>query len=205
MIETFVFDFGGVVVDLDFARAVSAFEEIGVCDASVRLDRYRQRGIFSDIEAGRITCEEFCRRLGGEYGRGITMQDAMHGWMGYFAAVDQSRLDFIDGLRRRHRVLLLSNTNPFVMEWADSSAFSPAGRPIGSYFDKLYLSYRMHVLKPDRAIFDMMVADSGIEPSRTLFVDDSEANTAAARALGFRTLTPRPGEDWRGEAARLAE
>ena len=39
------------------------------------------------------------------------------------------------------------------MDWARSSEFSPAGKPLDAYFDKLFLSYEMKCMKPDRAIF----------------------------------------------------
>ncbi len=205
MIEAVVFDFGGVIVDLDFEKAVAAFESIGVADASQRLDRYRQTGLFFDLEAGRISKAEFCRLLGEECGCEITERDAMYGCLGYFNGVDARRLELLDELRERCRVFLLSNTNPFVLDWADSAAFSAEGRPVSDYFDALYLSYRIGVLKPDRAIFDRMTADAGLVPERTLFVDDSADNVAAARALGFRVYCPKPGEDWRDEVLRLVE
>lgn len=205
MIDAIVFDFGGVIVDIDFDRAVAAFESIGVADASTRLDRYHQKGVFCDFEAGRVSKEEFCRRLGMECGCEITERGAAQGCIGYFPKTDTRRLRFLDELRGRFRVFLLSNTNPFVMEWADTAAFSADGRPVSDYFDGLYLSYRLGVLKPDRAIFERMAADAGLVPERTLFVDDSADNVAAARALGFRTYCPAPGEDWCGEVLRLAE
>lgn len=204
MIDAIVFDFGGVIVDLDFDKAVAAFESIGVADAATRLDRYRQTGAFFELEAGRITKEEFCRRFGEECGCEITERDAMHGCLGYFNGVDARRLVLLDELRERYRVFLLSNTNPFVLDWADSADFSPAGRPVSDYFDALYLSYRIGELKPDRAIFDRMAADAGLVPERTLFVDDSADNVAVARTLGFHTYCPAPGEDWRDEVRRLA-
>lgn len=205
MIDAVVFDFGGVIVDLDFDKAVAAFESIGVADASSRLDRYRQTGIFFDLEAGRVSKEEFCRRLGEECGREITERDALKGWLGYFTETDTRRLRLLDRLRERCRVFMLSNTNPFVLDWADSAAFSADGRPVSDYFDALYLSYRIGELKPDRAIFDFMTADAALVPSRTLFVDDSTDNVAAARALGFHACCPIPGEDWCDEVLRLVE
>ena len=65
----------------------------------------------------------------------------------------------MEELRRDYRLYVLSNTNPFVMDWARSSEFSPAGKPLDAYFDKLFLSYEMKCMKPDRAIFDRMAAE----------------------------------------------
>ena len=93
----------------------------------------------------------------------------------------------------------LSNTNPIIqLEWAQTKEFTPAGRPLNDYFDKLYLSYEIGVTKPDREIFDRMVLDSGIRPEETLFVDDGKNNIVVGQELGFHTYQPLNGEDWRG-------
>ena len=53
-IKNVVFDFGGVIIDIDRDRAVKKFVEIGVKDADNLLDKYHQKGIFLEIEDGRI-------------------------------------------------------------------------------------------------------------------------------------------------------
>ena len=64
------------------------------------------------------------------------------------------------------------------------------------YFDKIYLSYELHELKPSEAIFRKVIADSGVIPSETLFIDDGRKNVDAAQALGFAVYMPAPGEDF---------
>ena len=89
------------------------------------------------------------------------------------------------------------------MDWARSREFSPAGKPLDAYFDKLFLSYEMKCMKPDRAIFDRMAAEAPLVPAETLFIDDSAANAAAGAALGYRTFCPRSNSDWREEVRRI--
>ena len=45
MIKNIVFDFGGVIVDIDRDKAVQAFIKLGLTDADSRLDKYHQTGI----------------------------------------------------------------------------------------------------------------------------------------------------------------
>mgnify|MGYP000626786838 CR=1 FL=1 len=106
-------------------------------------------------------------------------------------------LDCLKELRKRYKLFVLSNTNPYVMDWACSPAFSSKGKPLSDYFDKLYLSYQIGVTKPDRQIFDFLIADADILPSESLFIDDGAGNVQAARQLGFQTYCPHNGEDWR--------
>ena len=59
MIKTILFDMGGVVITLDQRQAIERFKSLGLADAEQRLDAYTQQGIFGDLEAGKITDEEF--------------------------------------------------------------------------------------------------------------------------------------------------
>lgn len=206
MIKNLVFDFGGVIVDFDFAQALAAFERIGVKNIAEYLDKYHQRGFFCELESGAIGADEFVQHLSASAGREVTRAEAYEAWLGFFLLpVPPQRLAFLEELRRRYRLYVLSNTNPFVMDWALSSAFSPAGKPLDAYFDKLYLSYELKVMKPAPEIFERMAADAPLVPSETLFIDDSAANTAAAAGLGYHTLCPASNSDWHDALLQLLE
>ena len=203
-IKNIVFDLGGVLIDLDHSQAVQRFKEIGVEDAEQLLDPYEQKGIFLEVENGTIDADEFCRKLREHTGKDLTYDEIRHGWLGFISDTPQYKLDYLLALRERYNVYLLSNTNPIIQEgWARTTGFTPAGRPIGDYFDRMYTSYEVGVTKPDRRIFDYMIKDSGLIPSETLFVDDGKSNIEVGRSLGFATYQPRNGEDWRAAVDAL--
>lgn len=199
MIKNVVFDFGGVIVDIDRDKAVQAFIKLGLADADSRLDKYHQTGIFQELEEGKLSAEQFRKRLGDLCGRELTMQETKQAWLGFFNKVDVRKLDYILALRKSYRVYILSNTNPFVMSWACSPEFSPAEKPLNDYCDKMYLSYQIGYTKPAPEIFDFMIKDSNMVPSETLFVDDGSSNIQRGRELGFQTFQPKNGADWREE------
>ena len=143
MIKNIVFDFGGVIVDIDRDKAVQAFIKIGLADADTRLDKYHQTGIFQELEEGKLSADEFRRQLGDLCGRELTMEETKQAWLGFFKEVDLRKLDYILELRKSYHVYLLSNTNPFVMSWACSPEFSSRRKPLNDYCDKLYLSYQL--------------------------------------------------------------
>ena len=198
-IQNIAFDFGGVLFDLSWEGAVAAFKQIGLSDAEVRLDRFHQRGVFEELESGRITPDAFRAELEKMCGRPLTHEQVLGAWLGYVGApVDERKLQRLDELRARgYRTFLLSNTNPFVQSWAESAAFSPAGRPLSSYLEKCYTSYEVGIMKPDPGIFQFMLHDAAIQPGETLFLDDSPANISAAAALGIRTMLVEKNADWR--------
>lgn len=197
MIKNVVFDFGGVIVDIDRDKAVQAFIKLGLADADSRLDKYHQTGIFQELEEGKLSAEQFRKQLGDLCGRELTMQETKQAWLGFFNKVDVRKLDYILALRKSYQVYILSNTNPFVMSWACSPEFSPAEKPLNDYCDKMYLSYQIGYTKPAPEIFDFMIKDSNMVPSETLFVDDGSSNIQRGRELGFHTFQPENGTDWR--------
>lgn len=202
MIKNLVFDFGGVIVDIDRDSAVKKFEAAGLSNAEELLDKYHQRGIFLEVEDGRIDEAGFCQKLSEICGTEISYEMARGAWLGFFLNDPQPKLDYIARLRGKYNVYILSNTNPFVMSWARSAEFSSAGKPLDDYVDKLYLSYQVKSVKPEREIFDYMIKDSGLIPAESLFIDDGAANIEMGRKLGFETMQPLNGEDWR---ERLSE
>jgi HAD superfamily hydrolase (TIGR01509 family) len=58
--------------------------------------------------------------------------------------------------------------------------------PAFSRLDGRIISGHEGVMKPDAAIFHLTCERFGLAPGEALFVDDSAANIAAARALGFK-------------------
>ena len=191
------FDLGGVVIALSYENAIRRFEEIGLTDARQHLDAFHQHGIFGDLERGRISAEVFREELSKIIGRQLTMDECFYAWHGYVESVPQRNLDMLLRLRQQgYNVCLLSNTNPFMMQWACSPAFDGGHHPIGYYFDRLYLSYECKVMKPSPEIFRMMLEGQQATADETLFIDDSPNNCAAAEALGIHTLCPQNNEDW---------
>lgn len=191
------FDLGGVVIALSYENAIRRFEEIGLPDARQHLDAFHQHGIFGDLESGRISAEVFREELSKIISRQLTMDECFYAWHGYVESVPQRNLDMLLRLRQQgYKVCLLSNTNPFMMQWACSPAFDGGHHPIGYYFDRLYLSYECKVMKPSLEIFRMMLEGQQATADETLFIDDSPNNCAAAQALGIHTLCPHNNEDW---------
>ena len=196
-IRTIIFDLGGVVITLDPQQAVDRFKALGLTDAKKRLDSYTQSGIFGDLEHGLITAEDFRRELSILVGHEVTHEECAFAWQGYAKEVPQRNLAALDRLRKEgYRVLLLSNTNPYMMEWAESPAFDGNGHPVSYYFDRCYLSYQMKLMKPSEDIFHAVLRNEKTFASECLFVDDGARNVATASQLGMSTFCPENGEDW---------
>lgn len=204
VIKNIVFDLGGVIMTLDPAEALRRFKALGLSDAERYLDAYTQSGIFGNLEEGKITAEDFRSKLSSLTGHELTFDECKHAWLGYRKDVPQRNLDLLKELRAKgYRLILLSNTNPFMMDWALSSEFDGKGLSLNDYFDALYLSYRLGIMKPAPDFFRQVLDNENILPEETLFVDDGPRNVEAAGKLGFITMCPDNGSDWTGELRSL--
>ena len=92
----------------------------------------------------------------------------------------------VEGLLSRIRddvkFCLVSNNNP--THWKDLQRYTVFRHFFGSMENRV-LSFEVGVRKPHRAMFDALVAKTGVLPEETLFVDDITEYVETARALGF--------------------
>ena len=195
--KAIIFDFGGVVVTLDHPQAVEKFRQLGLVDAEKKLNPYTQGGIFGQLELGLLTADEFVEELSKLCHRTLTYNDCLDAWLGYRKELPQRNLDALVRLRKEgYRLILLSNTNPFMMHWASSPDFDGQGHPVEAYFDAVCLSYKYGVMKPDEKFFRRVLEEQNLQPEEALFIDDGPRNVAAASQLGIQTFCPENGTDW---------
>ena len=199
MIKDIVFDFGGVLTTIDTPRALERFEALGVVNPSAYINSYCQKGPFFALENGDIDAYEFCRQLGELCQRCVGYDEAKSAWCGFITEVHVDFLEFLQELRPGYRLSVLSNTNPFIQSWARTPQFTPCGKSLDDYFDKLFFSYCMGCSKPGEEIYRKMLADGSMVAGETLFIDDSDRNLESAAKLGIKTLKVENGEDWRGK------
>lgn len=213
MIKNIIFDFGGVIMTLNHPGAIERFAQLGLKDAAQRLDPYTQGGIFGDAEIGKIDAEEFRQKLSALCGKELTWEQCQWGWLGYNGGVPARNVAILKQLRAMgYRLVLLSNTNPFMMAWAQSKDFSrnldseqPDGMPVGEYFDACYVSYEVGAMKPDTKFFSHVMEHENLVPEETIFLDDGPKNIEAAQTLGLHTMQPANGEDWTDKLLALLD
>ena len=190
---------GGVIVDVRRERAIRHFKALGLNDADKFVDDYHHKGIFIAFENGDIDCNEFCRLLCQYIGKPVPTEAIANAWKSMIDPPQEYKLEFLQELRKSHKVFLLTNNNPYIMNWACSPGFTASGKALSDYFDKIYVSYQMNCTKPGLKIYQMMIGDAGINPAESLFIDDSEINIRAATACGLSVLHVQNGSDWQND------
>lgn len=95
------------------------------------------------------------------------------------------------------RLLGLSNWS------AETIHFAPVAAPAISELEDIVVSGREKLIKPDPAIFRLLLDRFDLDPARTVFVDDLAANVEAARALGLIGIVFTGAQDLRADLERL--
>ena len=158
MIRNIVFDLGGVIMTICQEEAIKRFKSIGLKNVENYLNPYTQTDIFGDIEEGKISAEQFRAKLSELIGKEVTYEECKFAWLGYRQDVPLRNLDILRKLKvQGYKLILLSNTNPFMMSWGLSGEFDGNGNSLESYFDSLYLSYKLGVMKPNKKIFQYII------------------------------------------------
>lgn len=204
-IKVLIFDFGGVIINLNRAASVSRFQELGLHDADRLLSNYVQSGLFLQLESGMITPDEFHREVRTQYGLpNLADRDIDEALDRFLLDVPEEKLAALRHLKRtarnekgeRVRIVLLSNTNAIHFPACRKRYFESNGYTIDDYFDHLYLSYEMQMSKPDEEIFHTLLASEGCRAEECLFFDDGPQNIETAKRLGFRTYLVSERERW---------
>ena len=194
-ISTLIFDLGGVIVDLDLAKCIQNFKELGLENIEQYLSNFGQKDFFMQFEKGQIGIPAFrneIRKLAG-----IELSDAQidKAWCSFLTQIPVEKLHLLSELKKKYRLLLLSNTNPLHIETAVAAEFSKTGKTMQDFFDKCYLSYEMGMVKPDVEIFEALLADAQVKAEECLFLDDGKKNIDTAAALGIQTYWVKPNEN----------
>ena len=194
-IKNIVFDLGGVLVDLDFKAAINGLQQGGFANVKEQLMAFDQGGIFQKFELGEMTADEFRTAIRENSTVTLTDEEIDALWNAMLLEIPREKLELILDLRGKYMVYLLSNTNSIHWDYVCKNAFNYRGFRVNDYFEETFLSYEMHLAKPNKAIFEKVLHDANLLPEETLFIDDSEANCKAAEEVGIHAHHYHIGDD----------
>jgi putative hydrolase of the HAD superfamily len=197
LIKNIIFDLGGVLVGLDDQRCIDAFKAIGAPQIAQYIEDHRTEDLFYDTEVGNISQHEFCNEVRRIASCNVRDEDIVWAWNRLLTVIpNEKKVRLLELHDKGFRLFLLSNTNEMHWNYCAEELF-PYKRWIAQdFFDEIYLSYELHKIKPQEDIFATVLADAGIKAEETLFIDDNEANIAAARELGIHTFWNEHPDDW---------
>lgn len=197
IIRNIVFDFGNVLFDLDLPAIGREIRRLVGDQYEVLRERLQQSGVFELYETGGLSTEEFVDAIRFAGPAPLSAGQVVAAWNSIFIGMPAERFDMLLRLRRHYNVFLLSNINELHAAWIDDYLQREHGISDfhSRYFDGVYYSHLIRLRKPDREIYEYVLADAEILPGETLFIDDLEENVAAARTVGIQGIVKQPDVD----------
>ncbi|WBU38233.1 HAD family hydrolase [Homoserinibacter sp. YIM 151385] len=197
-----VFDYGEVISrspdEHDRARleAVAGIDEAG---RDAFWSAYWARR--EPLDHGRVTVPEYWAQVAADLGTAFRAAKVHELWVADFRgwiSVEPGTLDLLEELREGGtRMALLSNAG---FDFGDPFRRSP----MGSYFERVFVSAEMGLVKPDPEIYRVTARELGVELPEMVFVDNKAENVDAAVALGVRGHVFTSPEGLRGFLEELA-
>lgn len=188
-IDAVIFDLGGVLLNLDYDRTTRAFQQLGLETFDEVYSQLSQSDLFDRFETGEVSSFHFINRLLDALPRGCNANQVVHAWNAMILDFPEERLEWLAEFARDRPVYLLSNTNRLHMDSVRDALERTVGhRQVEDYFEKVYLSFEMGMRKPHPATFLRVCDESGLEPGRTLFIDDSPQHVNGALMAGLKAV-----------------
>ena len=187
-IKNIIFDLGGVVINIDYRITLNELRSLGLKDAEKVYTQFNQQPWFDAYDTGRISSDAFINEFRKFLNQGTSREQIIHAWNAMLLDFPGERAELLKKLRNRYRTFLLSNTNelhveyylPKIQEW-----FGKEGMKI--FLEKEYYSHLMGMRKPETETFHFILRENQLNPSETLFIDDSLQHVEGAKKAGIKT------------------
>lgn len=186
-IKNIILDLGGVIINLDTQQPFTTFKEL-FADNYLEIETtFKAMNLFNNFEIGKVSAEEFILFFLNRHPN-LTPKQVVAIWNSMLLDIPKERIVLIRKLTLKYNVFLLSNTNEIHLTQINHYLFDTYGiTSINSLFKKAYFSHEVGFRKPDTEIFKLVLNENKLNPSETLFVDDSIEHIQSANQLGIIT------------------
>jgi putative hydrolase of the HAD superfamily len=183
-IRAVIFDWGGVLIPLNFARRGRLMDErLGLAPGTV--DRVLWGADWRLLEIGAISLEAYDAHVAD--GLGLPDRAALRRFYDEYYADDPlvpQVVAAVRSLRGRYEVGMITNA------WPDHVERTRAQYDfdLRAEFDVYINSAEVGLAKPDPAIYQLALERLGVRPEEAVFLDDNLPNVDAARMLGMQGI-----------------
>lgn len=176
-IQAILFDLGGVVIELG---GLPLWREwTGEEDDEVVWSRWLHSQAVRRFESGSSEPADFGREIVEEFTLPISPEEFLREFEFWPRGVYAGVPTLLEATRRRVRTACLSNCN--ALHWP--RFLGEMG--LRDAFDDHFSSHELGTLKPDREIFERVVARLGLPAADVVLLDDNQINVDGARNAGL--------------------
>jgi glucose-1-phosphatase len=193
-IKNIIFDLGGVILNIDYKLTQEAFLKLGICTENGLYSQQAQSELFDELETGHINEEQFVARIQALSSQPLQSHDIIKAWNAMLLDFSLRRLQILQQLMLHFNLYLCSNTNEIHEKAFNQLLQNTLGFPnLGVFFDKVYMSHRVGLRKPNPDFFELILKENNLKPEETLFIDDSLQHIETAIKLGLKTIHIKDG------------
>jgi FMN phosphatase YigB (HAD superfamily) len=186
--QALVFDFGNVLVDIDFGRAFAAWALAAGVPAEAIAARFCVDEPYCAHERGEIDSRAYFGSLRRSLGISLTDGELLSGWDAILGEPIGGIQAVVSQLAAEWPLYVFSNTNP-----THAARIASRYGPLLRHFRHFFTSCELGARKPETQAFARLAKRIGTAPERLAFFDDLEENVAGARKAGlqaFRVVSP---------------
>lgn len=189
MINTIIFDFGDIFINLDKQATINGLKKLGVSEWNEDLNQLN-----ISFEKGEISNENFLFGI-QKYTSNASIDEITTAWNAVLLDFPLKRLEFLQKLSKKYKLFLLSNTDSIHIETFERENGVSFYSDFYQCFEKVYFSFEMGMRKPDIEIYNFVLAQHNLIAKHTLFIDDKKENTDAAQSLGIHIWNLQVGKE----------
>lgn len=185
-VDALLFDLGGVLIEIDFARAFAAWATAAGVPVEQIASRFAFDSAYAAHERGEVGAVEYFASLRGSLAIELSDAEFLAGWNAIIVGEIPGARGVLAGAARRWPLYLFSNTSE-----AHRRHWVPRYRDLLQPFGERFLSCEIGLRKPDPEAFAHVARAIGVAPQRIAFFDDTAENVAGAAHAGFRAFHVR--------------
>ena len=180
MIRMIVFDLGGVFVRVNSEETVRRLKSrcIGLTENEIADVLFRSETAIA-YELGKMDSTGFIEAVRLRMPIRISDEEFGNAWSDIFT-LNQSMADLLPKLARQWRLGMISNTNAMHIERIR------ADYDLLRFFDPVIFSHEVGLMKPNEAIFRLLLEKTGLSAEECAFVDDTPGHVEAAMKMGLK-------------------
>jgi len=189
-INALLFDLGGVVINIDFERALSHWQHASALSLQEIRQRFSMDLAYEQHERGEIEAADYFAHLRQQLSLTASDEEIAAGWNAIYVGEIDASLNAIESVREQIPCYAFTNSNTTHQE------FSTAAYPrVMSAFDHVFVSSELGLRKPEAKAFQAIAAATKLELPGILFFDDTLDNVTGAQQAGLQAVHVQTPED----------
>ena len=192
-----LFDLGGVLLDIDFNRALDAWGAHSRLPAGQLRETFRFDEPFHRHETGHLDNEGFFGHLRQVLQLHCELQVVQDGFNRILIGEIEETVRLLEAARAHVPCYAISNTNPAHIAHIEQAFPDFLGR-----FTRVFTSHEIGHRKPQPAAFEHVLREIAVPPPQVLLFDDLQPNVDAAAGLGLQAVLVRSPQDVRAALAQ---